>query len=144
MKLRRFTIKDYDEVHALWVESGLEIRPGDSKRDVRLKLKRDPELFLVAVEGGRIVGAAMGAWDGRRGWIYHLGVLPAFQRKGVASAMVSEIEKRMARKGVLKVNATVYEWNEKSRRFFGRAGYTVGDRSLTYGKLLKAAEGEGF
>ncbi len=136
MNLRQFAIEDYDEVRALWEESGLEIRPGDSKREVRSKISRDPDLFLVAEEGGKIVGTVMGAWDGRRGWLYHLGVLPGHQRRGVASALVREAEARMKAKGVLKVNAIVYRTNERSLSFFRQAGYIVDERSLIHGKVL--------
>ena len=130
---------DYAEVRALWEEAGLEIRPGDSRSEVEVKVGRDADLFLVAEEGGKIVGSAMGAWDGRRGWIYHLGVLPGFQRKGVASALVDELEARMTRKGVLKVNAVVYRTNDRSLSFFKKAGYVADERSVIHGKLLKPA-----
>lgn len=129
-------MNDYPAVRALWEESGLEIRPGDSEIEVKMKIERDPDLFIVAEENGKIVGTVMGAWDGRRGWIYHLGVLPAFQRKGVASAMVEEVERRMTKKGVLKVNAIVYRTNHKSLAFFRKAGYVIDDRSLIHGKIL--------
>ena len=99
MKFRRFSMRDYQEVRRLWEECGLEIRPGDAREEVRRKVSRDGELFLVAEEKGTIVGTAMGAWDGRRGWIYHLGVHPSRQREGVATGLVSEIEERMTRKG---------------------------------------------
>lgn len=141
MKVRQFAMEDYDEVRALWEESGLEIRPGDSEKEIRSKISRDPDLFLVAEEGGRIVGTVMGAWDGRRGWLYHLGVLPSHQRKGVASALVGEAEARMKAKGVLKVNAIVYRTNVKSLGFFGRAGYTADERSLIHGKMLAEESG---
>lgn len=143
MRVRAFAMKDYDEVRALWAASGLEFRPGDSKAEVRRKVTRDPELFLVAVEDGRIVGTVMGAWDGRRGWIYHLGVLPEFQRRGVASAMVVEVEERMRRKGVLKSNAAVFEWNDKSKSFFESMGYSPDLETVKYGKwLTRDADGD--
>jgi ribosomal protein S18 acetylase RimI-like enzyme len=136
LKVRTFSMKDYVQVRALWEASGLEIRPGDSKEEVRKKVRRDPELFLVAEERGKIVGTAMGGWDGRRGWIYHLGVLPGSQRKGVATAVVRELERRMKRKGVPKVNAVVFNWNERSKRFFEKMGYAADTVSTKYGKSL--------
>lgn len=83
----------------------------------------------------------MGAWDGRRGWIYHLGVSPGFQRKGVASALVKEVEARMTKKGVLKVNAVVFRTNERSLRFF-KSGYVRDDSSILHGKLLGPGQAE--
>jgi ribosomal protein S18 acetylase RimI-like enzyme len=69
----------------------------------------------------------MGAWDGRRGWIYHLGVHPTHHRRGVASRLVHELEERMKKIGVPKVNALIYPWNDASIRFFTSAGYAVED-----------------
>ena len=74
MKVRSFVMGDYTRVRRLWIDAGLEIRPGDDRSGVARKLEREGELFLVAEERGRLVGTVMGAWDGRRGWVYHLGV----------------------------------------------------------------------
>ena len=81
----------------------------------------------------------MGAWDGRRGWIYHLGVRPRHQRRSVGTRLIREVETRMKRKGVLKVNALIFPWNESSIRFFSKIGYFVADmkeaqKSLAAGK----------
>jgi ribosomal protein S18 acetylase RimI-like enzyme len=139
MKIRRFSLSDYDETVSLWKKCGLKIRPGDSIGEIRLKVRRDPELFLVAEDNDKLVGTCVGAWDGRRGWIYHLGVLPSYQRKGIATALVKEVEKRMKRKGCVKVNAIIYKWNRKSRRFFEEMGYTADATTVIHGKMLKRA-----
>src|SRR5712692_4654810 len=137
MRIREFRLKDYDSVFELWLEAGLPLRPGDRKDEVAQKLRRDPELFLVAEERGRILAAVIGAWDGRRGWIYHLAVTPKEQRRGVGTILVGELERRMSRKGVAKVNAVVYRDNQKSIRFFKKLGYQLDERSLLFGKLLR-------
>lgn len=93
-------------------------------------------MFLVAEERRKIIGSVMGAWDGRRGWIYHLGVLPSHRRKGVASKLVRVIENRMRRKGVIKVNALIFEWNAASVKFFAKNGYEV-IKIKEAGKMLK-------
>jgi len=125
LRIRSFVIDDYPQVRALWVASGLEIRAGDDLQGVGLKLTRDPDLFLVAEEAGRVVGSAMGAWDGRRGWIYHLGVHPSSHRRGIATRLIRELEARMKRMGIPKVNALIYPWNDASVAFFTSAGYEV-------------------
>lgn len=137
LRVRTFRVGDYQEVKALWKESGLEIRPGDSREEIRLKLKRDPHLFLVAETGSRIVASVIGAWDGRRGWIYHLGVLPSYQRKGIASKLVREVERRMKERGVVKVNASVYRWNRRSIAFFRKSGYEPNLETIQFGKFLR-------
>jgi ribosomal protein S18 acetylase RimI-like enzyme len=79
----------------------------------------------------------MGAWDGRRGWINHLAVRSSHQRRGVGTALVAELEKRLIEKGAKKVNAQVYQWNTKSLEFFEAAGYEVHSDLIMVGKQLK-------
>ena len=94
---------------------------------MRKKLERDPDLFLVAEEEGRVIGAVMGAWDGRRGWIYHLAVHPAVQRRGVGARLMRNLEERLRIRGALKLNLLVERRNEGVVRFYRRLGYCVGD-----------------
>jgi ribosomal protein S18 acetylase RimI-like enzyme len=137
MMIREFKIDDYPVVRDLWQTAGLILRPGDELEDVKLKLQRDPDLFLVAVQDGRIVGSVMGGWDGRRGWIYHLAVKPEHQRKGIGLGLVREVEKRLVAKGARKVNAQVYKWNERSSEFFKAIGYVAQPDLTMIGKHLQ-------
>jgi len=136
MQIREFKITDYDEVMRLWKENGLVIRPGDDVEGIKLKLERDPDLFLVAEERDEILDVVMGAWDGRRGWINHLAVRPNRQRAGIGTALVRELESRLVRKGAKKVNAQIYRWNQKSVDFFKAAGYEVHEDLIMIGKFL--------
>ena len=137
MKIRVFKIEDYPIVRSLWQTAGLTIRPGDELEDIKLKLQRDPDLFLVAEEDERIVGSVIGVWDGRRGWIYHLAVNPEHQRKRIGVGLVREVEKRLVAKGAKKVNAQVYKWNERSSEFFKAIGYEAQPDLIMIGKQLR-------
>lgn len=137
MKIREFKIDDYPIVRDLWQAAGLILRPGDELEDVKLKLQRDSDLFLVAVQDDMIVGSVMGGWDGRRGWIYHLAVKPEHQRQGIGAGLVREVEKRLVAKGARKVNAQVYKWNERSSEFFKAIGYETQPDLIMIGKRLR-------
>ena len=137
MKIREFDIKDYSIVRDLWKAAGLILRPGDELEDVKLKLQRAPDLFLVAEQNDRIVGSVSGGWDGRRSWIYHLAVVTEHQRQGVGLGLVREVENRLLAKGAKKVNAQVYKWNEKSSEFFKAIGYEAQPDLMMIGKQLK-------
>ena len=97
--IREFTLADYDEVLALWLGAGpgVDRRPSDERDQVTLKVERDPDLFLVATLDGRIVGAVMGGWDGRRAYVYHLAVTHGLRHRGVADALMDELEERFRR-----------------------------------------------
>jgi ribosomal protein S18 acetylase RimI-like enzyme len=137
MKIREFNIDDYPIVRDLWQAAGLILRPGDELADVKLKLQRDSDLFLVAEHDDEIVGSVIGGWDGRRGWIYHLAVEPEHQRQGIGAGLVREVEKRLVAKGAKKVNAQVYKWNERSSQFFKAIGYETQPDLIMIGKQLR-------
>ena len=138
MLIREFTMEDYSAVYALWQDAGpgLSLRPSDQVEEVRKKLSRDPGLFLVAEEDGQVVGVAMGAWDGRRGWLHHLAVSQACRGRGIASALLGQGEKRLRSKGCLKVNLLVHRDNLKAISLYRHLGYELMEPIIAMGKEL--------
>ena len=140
MKIREFGLDDYRRVFELWKEAGLEIRPGDDLDGVKLKLERDPDLFLVAEDAGQIVGSVIGGWDGRRGFVWHLATKPGYQRKGIGRALVRQVEEKLRKKGAVIVYAMVLTTNKRSRNFFAASGYeTSADQVIVRKDLRKSA-----
>ena len=137
MRIREFRIEDYPDLRELWQTASLELRPGDEIEDIKLKLKRDPDLFLIAEQDNRIVGGVIGGWDGRRGWIYHLAVNPNYQRKGIGAELVKELEKRLVSKGAKMINAQVHKLNTSSSAFFKAMGYDERSHLIMIGKQLR-------
>jgi len=135
-RIREFTMADYEQVYALWAGAGpsIEIRPSDRPEEVRKKLTRDPDLFLVATANDAIVGVIMGAWDGRRGWLHHLAVAPSQRRRGIACALVTETEKRLRARGCLKINLLVRKVNDAARALYKELGYTEMSTIMPMGK----------
>ena len=140
MEIREFRLEDYSSVFELWKEAGLEIRPGDDLDGVRLKLERDPDLFLVAEEAGLIIGSVIGGWDGRRGFVWHLATKPGYQRKGIGRALVRQVEERLRKKGAVIVYAMILTRNKRSRDFFTAYGYeNRGDQVIVRKDLRNSA-----
>jgi ribosomal protein S18 acetylase RimI-like enzyme len=59
-----------------WVACGIRIRPGDNDGSLAAFATLNPGLFLLAENADRIAGSALGGWDGRRGWLFHVAVHP--------------------------------------------------------------------
>lgn len=127
MQVRNFQIEDYGEVISLWTRAGLELSPSDSREGLLQKLQRDPDLFLAAVSGTTIIGTIMGCYDGRRGWINHLTVLPSAQGQGVGAYLMHEVEQRLHQKGCPKVNLLIEPANAAVQSFYHRLGYQRDD-----------------
>lgn len=136
--IREFALEDHDQVLALWLAAGpgVDRRPSDERDQVELKLQRDPDLFLVATLEDRIVGAVMGGWDGRRAYVYHLAVAPELRRRGVADALMDELEDRFRAKGALKAKCQVFVHNDDSLAFFRQRGWDIEDGLWPVGKWL--------
>jgi ribosomal protein S18 acetylase RimI-like enzyme len=135
--ISEFAMGDFPSVHELWQRAGLWMRPSDGPEATALKLERDPDLFLVARDGGGvIVGTVMGAWDGRRAYVYHLAVLPERVRRGIGSRLMDELEERLRALGALKIKLQILTDNDVSRAFFERRGYLCETDCEPWGKEL--------
>jgi ribosomal protein S18 acetylase RimI-like enzyme len=88
-------------------------------------LARDPEGLLVAEHEGAIVGALIAAWDGWRGNMYRLAVVPDRRRRGVALELVRFGEQRLRARGARRISALVAEADETAASLWRAAGYSL-------------------
>ena len=136
LEIRKRNIDDKDAVVALWTEVfGYDAPHHSPSLSIQNKISRDPDLFLVAVVDGNIIGTVMGGYDGHRGWIYSLAVDNKWVRQGIGTALMEEIEMRLRRLGCLKVNLQVMSSNAEVVRFYEKRGYLVEER-ISMGKRL--------
>jgi ribosomal protein S18 acetylase RimI-like enzyme len=122
--VREFRIDDGTAVRAFWEASGIRIRPGDDDRSLAAFADRNPGLFLLALDDRGLAATALGAWDGRRGWLYHVAVRPDQRRHGLGGRLVGTIEQRLRERGCPKVNLIVWEDNTGAMAFWVASGYT--------------------
>jgi ribosomal protein S18 acetylase RimI-like enzyme len=127
MKIRQYKSSDHPQVLALWQASGLVTGRSDTMESLQKQMKRDPDLFLVAEEDGRITGVIMGRWEGRRGWINRLAVTPEQRNKRLGSKLVTEVEERLKAKGCEKVNLLIDGGNAGVQDFYRKIGYSNDD-----------------
>ncbi|HEX6972088.1 MAG TPA: GNAT family N-acetyltransferase [Limnochordia bacterium] len=135
MQIREFTPADHASVLRLWEET-VGVSASDSLDELAKVLGRDPELFLVAVDGAAVIGTVIGTWDGRRGWLYHLAVAADRRRRGVATALLAEVERRLRAKGARKVNLLMWRTNEAARALYRRSGYAELEDLAVFTKRL--------
>src|SRR6266478_6206567 len=126
MRVRTFRPQDEPEVDALWRTVFPESPPWkESNADIRRKLAVQPELFLVAEDDGSIVGTAMAGYDGHRGWVHLLAVLPGLRRRGIGRALMEEAQRLLAALGCPKLNLQVRGINRGVVAFYEKLGFTV-------------------
>src|SRR5687767_2674124 len=113
---------DGEALRTLWNACGFR-SVGDDDLGLARLARRNPGLVLVASAEGRVVGSALGAWDGRRGWVYHLAVAESHRRQGIATRLVDQVEAGLRDLGCPEVRANVGDDNAGARGFWQSRGY---------------------
>jgi ribosomal protein S18 acetylase RimI-like enzyme len=111
---------DAPAVIALWLEAEAQPSHTDNVESVRRLIERDPAALIVAEVDDRLVGSVIAGWDGWRGSIYRLAVVPDHRRRGLGRQLVRRAEERLARVGAVRCQAIVVE-TEKQAVAFWRA-----------------------
>ena len=82
-----------------------------------------------------MIGTVLGGYDGHRGWVYSLAVDDHERQRGIGSALIDNIERKLKALGCLKVNLQVVASNSGVVEFYKRLGFSVEDR-ISMGKRL--------
>jgi ribosomal protein S18 acetylase RimI-like enzyme len=122
IEVRSYRPGDGDALRELWAASGLRSQ-GDDDAGLAVFARRNPDLLLVATEKDRIVASALGGWDGRRAWIYHVATARSHRRKGIAARLIRDLEAALRALGCLRVNLVVRDDNPDASRFWESIGY---------------------
>ena len=136
MIIRDFTWADYEAVAALWLAVFGKARAEDAPERLAVTVTRNPGLFIVADDGGQIVGTVLGTFDGRRGYLYHVAVAATHHRQGIGTALIRDIETRLQALGASKIYFRVFHDNARALAFYRRLGYDTNNHVLHLGRAL--------
>ncbi len=125
MNIRVMTIKDYPKVYDMWLScKGMGFNNvDDSKEGIEKFLNRNPSTCFVALDNNIVVGAVIAGHDGRRGYIYHLAVNPAYRCNGIGSSLVNNVMKALEKEGINKVALLTFKRNEVANAFWEKQGF---------------------
>ena len=126
MKIRPMTQFDYAQVYVLWLScNGMGLNDiDDSQEGIIRFLNRNPETCYVAEENGSVVGVILAGNDGRRGYIYHTAVAPAFRKQGIGRQLVKAAMDAFDRLGITKTALVVFSRNGGGNAFWEKLGFT--------------------
>ena len=114
---------DVPAVLHLWASSGAERSVTDDAGSLRQALAHPTTTVLVADEGERLVGSLIVAWDGWRGTLYRLVVVPERRRERIASRLVDAAEHRLRGAGAARIALVVVD--DDAAGFWRAAGYAL-------------------
>lgn len=123
LDIRAFELADTQPVISLWQETGLTRPWNNPHQDIARKLRVQPELFLVAVDGSEIVGSVMAGYDGHRGWLYYLASSPERRGEGIGRRLVERAEELLIDLGCPKVQLMVRTENVEVHDFYSSLGF---------------------
>lgn len=124
-RLRPLHASDIEGCLALWQQAeGVVLREAsDQPASIAAFLERNPGLSWVAESPeGALVGALLCGQDGRRAYLYHLAVQPAWRRAGCGRALVAAALERLEAVGISRCHAFVRTDNQDALRFWARVG----------------------
>jgi ribosomal protein S18 acetylase RimI-like enzyme len=127
---------DIMDVLELWRAAEAVPSVSDDPASLGRLLEVSGDALLVAEGDGRLVGTIIAGWDGWRGNLYRLAVLPAARRRGVALRLVAEAERRLATKGARRLSALVMSEHDPAIALWLAAGYHPDHRVGRYVRTL--------
>ncbi|PHU35313.1 GNAT family N-acetyltransferase [Pseudobutyrivibrio ruminis] len=132
------TIEDYDEVYSLWTSiHGFAMRSlDDSREGVARFLSRNPDLSVVAIAEGKIVGSILVGNDGRHGSFYHVCVKEEYRKHGIGKAMVTSAMHRLKDEGINKIQLVAFSGNQVGNQFWHAEGWREREDFNTYDFVL--------
>ena len=128
MLIRRYQPIDRQPVINLWTSVFNDKQPHNSPaRMIDTKLAVD-DLIFVALLDTQVVGSCMAGYDGHRGWLYAVAVMPQHRRKSIGSALVKETIAALDSLGCIKVNLQIRSHNRQVADFYQALGFNIEDR----------------
>jgi ribosomal protein S18 acetylase RimI-like enzyme len=138
LEIREYAPEDYNNVKTLWLKAGLVLSHSDTEKELHRVLPLNPQLFLVAEMNNRLIGTVLGTFDGRRGYVHHLAVIPEFQKKGIGTALLDELENRYKKLNVVKIHLFIETFNAGVESYYEKKGWSRRDDLIMMSKTLRS------
>jgi ribosomal protein S18 acetylase RimI-like enzyme len=138
IEIRPCRLEECAAVLAMWARAGAIPSPTDTLEEVNRLVREHADALLVAIRQGSIVGSIIGGWDGWRGNVYRLAVVPEARRAGLARRLVDAAERMLVSKGARRISALVERHEAHAVGFWdalANRGWHRDERMLRYIKM---------
>lgn len=128
-EIRRYQRGDQDQVISLLTRVLPDSQPHNEPLSVLLEKQAHDNLMFVAADDTTLCGFVICGYDGHRGWLYSLAVLPDYRRHGTGRQLVETCLATLRDLGCRKVNLQVRSGNEAVLAFYRRLGFETEPRT---------------
>jgi ribosomal protein S18 acetylase RimI-like enzyme len=119
------TMTNYQNVISLWKNcEGIGLSSADSQDRMHAYLRRNPGMNFVAKYQNEIIGAVLCGHDGRRGYLHHLAVHPAYRNQGIGRSLVDRCVTALQRIGIQKCHLFIFNSNMEGIQFWEKIGWS--------------------
>jgi transitional endoplasmic reticulum ATPase len=134
-RIRDFHDDDLDAAVRLWDDPATGTRAPVFGLSDLIAAVRAAAPAVVASVGDDLVGTAVAVVSGARAWLMRISLAPAWRQRGIGSAMLTELERRLVAAGVHKIACLLADEGEMGALALEHCGYTVSRDMIFYEKL---------
>ena len=134
-RVRDFHADDLDAAVRLWDDPAASSEaPAFGLSDL-IAAVRSHEPAVVAVVGDELVGVAVATLGGDRAWVMRISLAAAWRHRGIGSAMLGELERRLVSVGVHRIQCLLGGESQIGALALEHAGYTARRGMVFYERL---------
>ncbi len=134
--IRECLRRDVPAVLEFWRQAEATPSITDTVDELGRAIASSSAKVLVAEVSGSVVGSIIGTFDGWRGNVYRMAVHPKYRRRGIARALVAQVEKWLSGQGAKRVTALVEKDHSWATDFWTAVGYDVDQRIARHVRTL--------
>ena len=134
-RVRDFHSDDLDAVVRLWDDRAASTEVSAFSLSDLIAAVRSHEPAVVAVVGAELVGVAVATVGGDRAWVMRISLAGAWRHRGIGSAMLRELERRLVAAGVHRIQCLLVGESDIGALALEHAGYTARRGMVLYERL---------
>jgi transitional endoplasmic reticulum ATPase len=130
-RVRDFHADDLDAAVRLWDDPAASGEAAVFGLSDLIAAARSHQPAVVAVVGEEIVGTAVATVSDDRAWVMRISLAPAWRHRGIGSAMLGELERRLVANGVHRIQCLLAGDSDIGALALEHAGY-VAHRGMVF------------
>jgi transitional endoplasmic reticulum ATPase len=134
-RVREFHGDDLDAAVRLWDNQAASSEASAFTLSDLVAAVRSHEPAVAAVVGEKLVGVAVATVGGDRAWIMRISLDPEWRHRGIGSAMLRELERRLVAAGVHRIQCLLAAEGDIGALALEHAGYAASRGMVFYERL---------